>query len=455
MQEETSSESINNSINNNINKCDVLVIGGGPAGSSISTKLAQMGRDVVILEKEQHPRFHIGESLLPMNLPIFEELGVLDQVEEIGIRKFGAEFNHENYTKQATYYFENALDSSYPFSYEVKREELDTILFRNAAKKGVKTFEKTRAISVQFNDDHSSVVECVDEHGDTKIWHARFLVDASGRSTFLARKFDIKKRNKEHNSAAIFGHFDNVERREGLDEGNISLAWFEHGWFWMIPFKDGSMSVGAVCWPHYLNSRNTDVEQFLWDTIALCPPVANRMKEAKLKTPVTATGNFSYSASHMAGNGYLLIGDAFAFIDPVFSSGVLLGMSGGLRGAKVVNTVLDNPVKAEQLILEYDKSTRAALKTFSWFIYRITQPAMQYLFMVRAERRLIREKGVTSLLAGDLFRNQPIGRHLLQFKFFYYALFLFDFRNNMRSLRKRKFDLRGTPTKAKEANFNL
>lgn len=172
----------------NIKKCDVLVIGGGPAGSAISTKLAQMGRDVVMLEKEQHPRFHIGESLLPMNMPIFEELGVLDQVEEIGIRKYGAEFNDENYQNQATYYFKNALDGRFPFAYEVKREELDTILFRNAEKNGVKTFEKTRAATIHFNDDHSSLVECVDGDGNTRKWHSRFLVDASGRSTVLARK---------------------------------------------------------------------------------------------------------------------------------------------------------------------------------------------------------------------------------------------------------------------------
>ncbi|MFV2004123.1 MAG: NAD(P)/FAD-dependent oxidoreductase [Gammaproteobacteria bacterium] len=439
----------------NINKCDVLVIGGGPAGSTISTKLAQMGHDVVMLEKEQHPRFHIGESLLPMNLPIFEELGVLEQVEKIGIRKYGAEFNDANYKNRATYYFENALDTSYPFAYEVKREELDTILFRNAAKNGVKTFEKSRATSIEFKNDHSSLVECVDGAGNTTKWHSRFLVDASGRSTVLARKFNIKERSKEHNSAAIFGHFDNVVRREGRDEGNISLAWFEHGWFWMIPFKDGSMSVGAVCWPHYLNSRKTDVDQFLWDTIALCPEVANRMTDAKLTTPVTATGNFTYAASHMAGDGYLMVGDAFAFLDPVFSSGVLLGMTGALKGAKVVNTILKNPEVAQQTIKKHDEEIRTAIKTFSWFIYRITQPAMRYLFMVRAERRVKREKGVTSLLAGDLFRDMPIGRHLLIFKFYYYALFMLDFRNNIRALRKRKFDLRGAPTKAKEANFNL
>jgi len=439
----------------NTNKCDVLVIGGGPAGSTISTKLAQMGHDVVMLEKEQHPRFHIGESLLPMNVPIFEELGVLDQVEKVGIRKYGADFCDEDYTTNTTYYFENALSQKYPYAFEIKREDLDTILFRNAEKKGVKTFEQTRAVSIEFKDNHSSVIECIDQQGKSKTWQAKFLVDASGRSTILAKKFNMRSRSKVHNSAALFGHFDNVVRRKGKDEGNIALAWFEHGWFWMIPFKDGSMSVGAVCWPNYLNSRNTDIEQFFWDTVALCPKVARRMKQAKLTTPITATGNFAYSSSRMAGNGYLLVGDAFAFIDPVFSSGVLLGMTSGLRGAKVVDAILENPAAAQKLIEKHEKTMRMALKAFSWFIYRITQPALRYLFMSRGKRKLTRERGVTSMLAGDFFDNTPIHRHLLLFKSIYYVLFLFDFRNNMRALRKRKFDLRGTPTKTKEANFNL
>ena len=201
---------MNTDKDSNVKTCDVLVIGGGPAGSTISTKLAGMGRDVVMLEKSQHPRFHIGESLLPMNMPIFEELGVMDQVDEIGIRKYGAEFNYKDFDHRATYYFENALDPSYPYAYEVKREELDEILFRNATKKGVKTFENTRATTVTFNSDHSSVVECVDENGDKQQWHAKFLVDASGRSTFLSKHLGTKTRSKAHNSAAIFGHFENV-----------------------------------------------------------------------------------------------------------------------------------------------------------------------------------------------------------------------------------------------------
>ena len=427
-----------NSNNLATNECDIMVIGGGPAGSAISTKLAKKGWKVVMLEKSHHPRFHIGESLLPMNLPILEDLGVLDQVEETAIRKYGAEFNSMTHDHKALYYFGGALDKNYPFAYEVKREEFDEILFRNAAKKGVDTHEGTRVTKVEFDKDKTSFIEAQDESNTLHRWHARFLVDASGRSTFLANKFGVKSRNKNHNSAAIFGHFEGAVRRTGKDEGNISLCWFEHGWFWMIPFKDGSMSVGAVCWPDYMNSRKTDVDQFLWETIALCPAVAERMKNAKLITPVTATGNFAYQANHMAGDGYIMVGDAFAFIDPVFSSGVLLGMNSGMRGADLVDSVLRDPDSASQQIREFDSTIRSGLKVFSWFIYRITQPAMRQLFMGDKTERNRNEAAVLSLLAGDLFRDLPIGRFLLRFKFFYYAGFIANFRENFAAYRRRR-----------------
>lgn len=437
--------------------CDVLVIGSGPAGSTVATRLAEKGRNVVMLEKSEHPRFHIGESLLPMNLPILEKLGLIDQVEKIGIRKYGAEFNSMQHDYPALYYFGNALDESYPYAYEVKRDEFDKILFDNATNKGVQTRENTTVTSVEFQSDNSSIIEAKDKSGAVLKWHAKFLVDASGRSTFLANKFKIKNRSKKHNSAALFGHFKNVVRREGLDEGNISLCWFEHGWFWMIPFKDGTMSVGAVCWPHYLNSRKGDAESFLMETIASCPAVAERMKDAELVTPVSATGNFSYQADRMAGDGYLMVGDSFAFIDPVFSSGVLLGMTGGMNGAEVVDKILTNPADAHKLTTEFNKTVRRGLKIFSWFIYRITQPSMRRLFMGDAKERERRsEAGITSLLAGDLFSNQPLRRHLFVFKFFYYAFFILDFRKNFAAKRKREFDLKqGGPTKAREENYKI
>ena len=424
------------------NRCDVLVIGGGPAGSTISTLLARKGWRVVTLEKGHHPRFHIGESLLPMNLPILEELGVMQEVEAIGMRKYGAEFNsmYHNDRPPAVYYFRRALDKGFPYAYEVKRAEFDEILFRNAARAGAETHEGVRVTNVGLRDGQPSVVDAVDEHGQARRWEATYVVDASGRGTFLANKLDIKRCNKDHKSAAIFGHFKNVERRPGLDEGNISLYWFDHGWFWMIPFKDGTMSVGAVCWPYYLDARKVSTEQFLRDTIALCPPAAARMTNAELVSPVTATGNYSYKADRIAGKGYLLVGDAFAFIDPVFSSGVLLAMNGGLHGAEVVDKILNDPTCEAREIRRFNRIVRSGIDYFSWFIYRITQPAMRSMFM--SPRNTFRmEEGILSLLAGDLFRDTPVRYPLFMFKVTYRLAFLLNLRDNMAARRRRRLSL--------------
>ena len=427
-------------------QCDVLVIGGGPAGSTVSALLAEKGWSVTQLEKDSHPKFHIGESLLPMNLPILKRLGILEQTEEIGIRKYGVEFNCPTRDKPKTYHFENALNRNHPYSYEVQRDKFDKILFDNARQKGVDNIENIQVTNIDFNKDGSSIVHAKDKNNEVHSWNAKYLIDASGRSTILGNKFKSKKRSKVHSSAAIFGHFENVTRREGIDEGNISIYWFEHGWFWFIPFKDGSMSVGAVCWPYYLNSRKVDVEQFLMDTIKLCDGASERMKDAKLISPVTATGNFSYRLDKMHGKGYLIIGDAFAFIDPVFSSGVLLSMNGAMRAADVVDNILRNPESAPQQLKKFERMILGSLKTFSWFIYRITQPSMRNMFMGphSGERRNFfqMEDAVMSLLAGDIFHKTKIKRRLFVFKLFYYVNYLLDWRANREAYLRRNRSIR-------------
>src|SRR6185369_6838368 len=172
--------------------------------------------------------------------------------------------------------------------------------------------------------------------------------------TFLSGQLGGKHRNPHHNSAAIFGHFEGVRRLSGMDEGNISIIWFDHGWFWIIPFKDGTTSVGAVCWPYYLKERKTTVEQFLWQTIALCAPVAERMTNAKLVTPAHAAANYSYRRTTMSGAGYIMLGDAFAFMDPVFSSGVHLALNSAIHGAKVVDAFLRGAPEYARLLREFE-----------------------------------------------------------------------------------------------------
>ena len=423
--------------------CDVLVIGAGPGGSTIAALLAARGRSVVLVEKERHPRFHIGESLLPMNGPLLDALGVSGEVAGIGMPKFGVEFVSPWHDKNVMFEFADAFDKSFPSSYQVRRSEFDDILFRNAQRKGAHTLEDTRVTAVEFETGGATVAVKGKDGGEAS-WRARFVVDASGRDTFLASRMGIKRRNKKHASAAIFGHFTGARRLTGKEEGNISVFWFDHGWFWFIPLADGTTSIGAVCWPYYMNSRKCSPEQFLHDTIALCPPLAERLQTAQLASAVTATGNYSYRADRNFGENYLMLGDAFAFIDPVFSSGVYIAMHSGFVGAETVETCLDRPQQAGRALKHFDTMMRSGPKKFSWFIYRVTTPVLRDLFM--APRNYFRMKeALLSVLAGDIYRQTPIGWRLAAFKAIYYIKSLANPRRTIAAWRRRRRIIQSPP----------
>jgi flavin-dependent dehydrogenase len=423
--------------------CDVLVIGGGPAGSTIGALLAQRGHKVVVLEKEHHPRFHIGESLLPANLPLFEKLGVADAVRAIGIEKWGAEFVSPWHAgKCQTFRFGEALDKAMPFSYQVRRSEFDEILIRNAARLGAQVIEGCRVKGVAFApDDSSATIQAQHEDGRIQHWRARFVVDASGRDTLLGRQFDIKHRNPRHNSSALYAHFTGVTRHAGKDEGNITIFWFDHGWFWLIPLADGATSIGAVVWPYFLKRRTKPVKDFFLDTIAMCQALSERLAQATMTSEVAATGNFSYACGRTHGPNYLLIGDAFSFIDPVFSSGVMLAMQGGFVGADTVDVCLRQPRQAGSALKKFDRAMRIGPNVFSWFIYRVANPTMRDMFM--APRNIWHTKeAVLSVLAGDVFGKTPTRIPLLAFKGIYYAASLLNFRRALASWRMRKHNIR-------------
>lgn len=423
--------------------CDVLVIGGGPAGSTAATLLAERGYRVTLLEKAHHPRFHIGESLLPANLPLLEKLGVIDAVKAIGMEKWGAEFVSPWHDHKQSFEFADAMDKSMPMAYQVRRAEFDEILIRNASRKNARVVEGCLVQEVDFLPDGAgALVQARREDGSIETVHARFVLDASGRDTFLGNRLKAKQRNKRHNSAAIYAHFSGAERNSGKAAGNITIFWFEHGWFWFIPLLDGATSVGAVTWPYYLKTRNKkSLEQFLLDTIALCAPLGKRLKHAQRISPVEATGNYSYACDRTHGSSYLLLGDAYAFIDPVFSSGVMLAMHSAFVGADAVDTCLRHPRQAAAALKKFDNAMRIGPKAFSWFIYRITNPTMRDMFM--EPRNIFRVKeALLSVLAGDLFGKTPIHGPLLLFKGLYYAASLLNFRRTLTTWRMRRYNIR-------------
>jgi flavin-dependent dehydrogenase len=422
--------------------CDVLVIGGGPAGSTVSALLADRGHAVTLLEKAQHPRFHIGESLLPANMKLFEKLGVAEKVQSIGMEKWGAEFVSPWHDHSQDFKFAEAWDKSMPFAYQVRRSEFDEILIRNAADKGANVIENCRVTDVDFlPNEEGAIVQARHDDGRTETWRTRFVVDASGRSTFLSNRFKTKRRNARHNSAAVYGHFKDVQRHNGQKEGDITLFWFDHGWFWFIPLKDGVTSVGATVWPYYMKSRGKrSVEQFFYDTIAMCPPLAERLKDAQLVSEVEATGNFSYTCGRSYGPNYVLLGDAFAFIDPVFSSGVLLAMNSAFEGAEAIDAYLCHPEKSAAAFRRFDKVMRHGPKEFSWFIYRITNPTMRDMFM-RPSNPFRAKEAILSMLAGDIFGKTPIWRSLFAFKVIYYFVSMMNLKRSLAAWRRRKSNI--------------
>jgi flavin-dependent dehydrogenase len=422
--------------------CDVLVIGGGPGGSSAASLLAQKGYRVVLLEKARHPRFHIGESLLPANLPIMEQLGVAAQVRAIGMEKWGAEFVSYHDARSQEFRFARAWDKSLPLAYQVRRSEFDEILVRRAAQLGAQVIEGCRVRDVDFLDGERGVrVRGEHEDGRSETWTADTVIDASGRDTFLGNQLQAKRRNKKHNSAALYAHFAGARRDCGKRAGNITIYWFDHGWFWSIPLVDGATSIGAVVWPYYLKTRNTSVREFFLATIALCPPLAERLRGATLISDVEATGNYSYACDRSHGANYLLIGDAFSFIDPVFSSGVMLAMNGGVAAAEAIHTCRTQPARSRAALERFDRISRHGPKQFSWFIHRVSNPTMRELFL--DPKNVLRlEEALLSMLAGDIFGRTPIWGRLRLFKALYYILSLANPSRSFRAWRLRASNIR-------------
>lgn len=393
---------------------DVLIIGGGPAGCAAAIVLAQQGWQVTLLEKEQHPRFHIGESLLPMNVPILERLGVLEDVRSIGVLKRGADFPNDagGYN---TFRFSRALDAKADFAFQVPRAQFDQVLFERACGwRGCARAGQGRTGQLRWRTAGIA--------GTRRGRRAAVPPALSARRQWprhlLGNRFKLKRANAKHQSAALFSHFRGVTRRPGEDAGNISIYRHAHGWMWLIPLPDDIMSVGAVCYPEYMKTRRGDSEGFLMRTLALNAEVTARMHGAERVAPVHATGNYAYECTRMAGPRWLMLGDAYTFVDPMFSSGVFLAMHSAERGAAMVDQALRTPQHEAKLQRALQRELKRGVDEFKWFIYRFTSPTMRTLFAQPQNTWQI-EEAVVAMLAGDVFESPKVRLRLRAFRAIY------------------------------------
>ena len=385
--------------------CDILVIGAGPAGSTAAALLAERGLDVVLVEKARHPRFHIGESLLPRNTELLDRLGVTDAVRAVGTHKPGAEFVSDATGQEVQFSFANGLDKRFTTSWQVPRAQFDEILFRAAEGRGVRTWEETRVVDVSFGVDGGRATVEAEYAGERVTFSPRYVVDASGRDSFMANRRGNKTANRRNNTAAVYAHYRGAEFRTGDREGYISVHLADDGWFWMIPLPDGVMSVGfvgnAAVFEARDGMRRGKPEALLAARIAASPTVSARMRGAERVSEVTGTGNYSYYASDNGGDGYLMVGDAFGFLDPMFSSGVLLAMSSGELAADVAVAWLKDPAQGVKAARRMERTMRHAMGRIGWLVYRINTPALRLLFMAPRNTFRMRD-GIVSLLAGNL-----------------------------------------------------
>lgn len=391
---------------------DAVVLGAGPAGCAAATALARRGRSVLVLDRDPEPRFKIGESLLPRNVPILEELGLLAKVEAAGFqRKYGARFTNERTGGVRQVDFREAWDASQPSAWQVKRKDFDGLLAAHAGESGAEVRRGVEVREVLFEGPRAVGVRAAGPRGEEE-FRARVVVDATGQAAFLASRLKIRRQDNNLRKAALYAHYTGVWRAAGERGGDILLPFLPEVWYWVIPFSDSSASVGAVFAPAVLAtlSGRTNLER-LDELLGRSATMREYLAGASRTTDVGSVSDYSFTSSRYGGDGWVLAGDAATFLDPVFSTGVFLGMSAGLRAAKTIDASLSAKGRVDAADFDaYGRTTERMVARFRPFVYGYYDPVFTRMFCEKEPLDALRA-AVTSTLSGDV-ENPAFGVRL-------------------------------------------
>jgi flavin-dependent dehydrogenase len=386
-------------------KHDVIIIGGGPGGSTLAAFLAKKGHDVGVFEREAYPRFHIGESLLPASMPIFKETGFYDTLNSGQyIKKFGAQFVDYKSDKEVYFGFDGGINADIPMAFEVERGHFDKDILDHAAKCGATVYQPAYVKEVLFFESHVVVRTFKDEE-----YEAKYVIDATGRSALLARQTQARVPHEDLNNVAVFSHFVGVKRKPGKNEGDIIIGLLpDHSWSWIIPFKGDKTSVGVVCRASMFKG-GTDLSEYLRDRLNESNILKNYMKDAERTQEVTVISNYSHHCTEYYGDRWMLIGDAAAFLDPIFSSGVHVSVT----SAKLASGVLDECLKTNASIKEsglgakYQRDLNIGIQRF----HNLISMFYNINFIEIMKKTIARPNAYaafTSAIAGDMWNEENI-----------------------------------------------
>lgn len=386
---------------------DAIVIGGGPGGSTAALVLARAGRRVCLLEKDAHPRFHIGESILPRNADLLCELGLSERVAALPhLPKYGAEFGMGNDPHTMKFRFSDGLLPGSPV-FNIERAKLDKMLFDEARAAGAVAFEQTIVTAIKRLADGDVEIETAGA-GDRRTIRGRILLDASGHGTVVGRHLGRRRNfdDPELQKVAYFEHFENVERLAGDAAGHPCIIMCEEGWFWLIGLNATVTSIGFVTRPSFVKELKVAPDRLLQWAIARCPVVRHRMRDATGPASNRVLADFSYTCAPHAGPGFFLVGDAGCFLDPIFSTGVTLAMVGGNEAAKLAHAVLAGKLAPADAQRRYGRFVEGSTSVFWRLIRKYYRHSFRELFM-EGQGPMQVHRAIISTLAGQVFPRPP------------------------------------------------
>jgi len=384
---------------------DAIVIGGGPAGSSAATVLAQRGRRVLLLEKEKFPRYHIGESLMPHCYFPLQRLGMLDWMKASPFpRKYSVQFVGRSGKVSQPFYFFQHWDHEAACTWQVRRSEFDHALLENARRHGVSVKEETLVTGLLTANGAIAGVRARARNGLAHEFHAPVTIDASGRDAFAIARAGWRQRDPELNKIAIWTYYQDALRDPGLDEGATTVAYLpEKGWFWHIPLPDGQVSVGIVAEKEYLYRDARDPALIFHREVGKNPWIEQHLAPGRQMGRFWVTGEYSYRSRYCAADGLVLAGDAFAFLDPVFSSGVFLALRGGEMAAEAVDRALAAGDAAAGRFASYGRQLCHGLEAVRKLVYAFYDERFHFRQLIDRFPHL--RGDLTECLIGNLFRD--------------------------------------------------